>query len=91
MKKTEINRIVSQLIIAARQEKGWSQSDLANACLKNRQAIAKWESGTVNIGIYGLYEMAAAMGIPLSRLTAIDTLKQASCATIGNTNTLTTV
>jgi putative transcriptional regulator len=85
MNKTDIIQKVSRLIIAARIEKGWSQSDLAKACLKNRQAIAKWESGTVNIGIYTLYEMAEAMGVPLSMLTAIDTLITESDATATET------
>jgi putative transcriptional regulator len=76
MNKTDFIQQISQLIIAARIEKGWSQSDLAKACLKDRQAIAKWESGTVNPGIYILYEMAEAMDIPLSRLTDIDRLKR---------------
>lgn len=82
MNREDLNQKISRLIIAARTEKGWTQADLAKACLKHPQAIARWESGAVNPSIYVLYEMAEAMDIPLCRLTDIDTLKQEKSLTV---------
>lgn len=51
-----------------RTQKGWSQSDLARACKKNRQAIEKLENGKVNATVYTLFEVAEALGVSLSKL-----------------------
>ena len=68
MDKEELKKLVGQRIIAFRKKKGWSQSDLARACNKDRQAIEKWEKGKVNPTIYSLYEIARALNIRLCDL-----------------------
>lgn len=51
-----------------RTQKGWSQSDLARACNKDRQAIEKLENGKVNPTLYTLLEVANALEITLPKL-----------------------
>lgn len=58
-------------IVQLRELKGWSQSDLARACGKDRQAIEKLESGRVNPTLYSLYEVSEALEVSLSKLTNI--------------------
>jgi transcriptional regulator with XRE-family HTH domain len=68
MIKDELKIKVGQRIIALRKEKGWTQSALARACNKDRQAIEKLENGKVNPTLYSLYEVAQAMEIPITRI-----------------------
>jgi putative transcriptional regulator len=68
VKKTDLNKKIGQRIIALREKKGWSQSDLARACSKDRQAIEKLENGKVNPTLYSLYEIAKALEIHPKKL-----------------------
>ncbi|MDW3192730.1 MAG: helix-turn-helix transcriptional regulator [Cytophagales bacterium] len=65
MTKDELKTKIGQRIIELRTEKGWSQSDLARACGKDRQAIEKLENRKVNPTLYSLYEVAKALGVSL--------------------------
>lgn len=60
-----------QNIVKLRTQKGWSQSDLARACKKDRQAIEKLENGKVNATVYTLLEVAEALDVSLSRLVEV--------------------
>ncbi|MDN5423220.1 MAG: helix-turn-helix transcriptional regulator [Chryseobacterium sp.] len=55
-------------IVMLRQQKGWSQSDLARACNKDRQTIEKLENGKVNPTLYTLLEIANALEVSLPEL-----------------------
>lgn len=68
MKKEELNKYIGNRIVEFRKQKGWTQSDLARACLKDRQAIEKLENGKVNPTLYSLYEVSRAMQVPLHKL-----------------------
>ncbi|QOG04439.1 helix-turn-helix domain-containing protein [Flavobacterium sp. MDT1-60] len=68
MTRDILKKKIGQRIIKLREEKGWSQSDLARACLKDRQSIEKLENGKVNPTIYSLLEVANALEISLSKL-----------------------
>ena len=70
MKKLEIQKKIGQRIIELRTNKGWTQSDLARACGKDRQAIEKLENGKVNPTLFSLYEIAKVLEVPVSRLIA---------------------
>lgn len=72
MEKEELNKRIGERIIILRTKKGWSQSDLARACLKDRQAIEKIEKGRVNPTIYSLFEVAKVLGIELKELVDIN-------------------
>lgn len=74
MEKEELNKRIGERIIILRTQKGWSQSDLARACLKDRQAIEKLEKGRVNPTIYSLFEVAKVLGIELKELVDINTV-----------------
>jgi putative transcriptional regulator len=69
--KLQIQKKIGQRIIDLRTEKGWSQSDLARACAKDRQAIEKLENGRSNPTLFTLYELAIALEIPVSKLADI--------------------
>mgnify|MGYP003580075226 CR=1 FL=1 len=68
MKKNELKKKIGQRIIQLREKKGWSQSDLARACGKDRQAIEKLENGRVNPTLYTLYEVAESMQVSIRDL-----------------------
>lgn len=71
VKKEQLQNKLGQRIIDLRTQKGWSQSDLARACSKDRQAIEKIENGKVNATAFSLYEIAKALQISLSELVNI--------------------
>ena len=68
MTKEELKTKIGQRIIELRTQKGWSQSDLARACNKDRQAIEKLENGKVNPTLYSLWEVSQALGVSLKKL-----------------------
>lgn len=68
MTKDELKIAIGKRIIELRTQKGWSQSDLARACEKDRQAIEKIENGKVNPTIYSLFEISRGLQIPLRTL-----------------------
>ncbi len=70
MTKEQLKKEVGKRIVELRNQKGWSQSDLARACGKDRQALEKLENGKVNPTIYTLLEISKALDVPLSRLLA---------------------
>lgn len=68
MSKDELKKKIGQRIIELRMQKGWSQSELARACYKDRQAIEKLENGKVNPTLYSLYEISKALDTSLKKL-----------------------
>lgn len=68
MTRDKLKKKIGQRIVELREQKGWSQSDLARACNKDRQAIEKLENGKVNPTLFTLLEIAEALGISLSKL-----------------------
>lgn len=54
MTRDQLKKALGTRIIKLREQKGWSQSDLARACNKDRQAIEKLENGKVNPTLYTL-------------------------------------
>ena len=66
--RDKLKKDIGLRIIKLREQKGWSQSDLARACNKDRQAIEKLENGKVNPTLYTLLEIANALEISLSKL-----------------------
>jgi transcriptional regulator with XRE-family HTH domain len=71
VKKNDLNKKIGQRIIELREKKGWSQSDLARACGKDRQAIEKLENGRVNPTLYTLLEIAKGLEVSLTMLIDI--------------------
>ncbi len=68
MIKDQLKIALGKRIIKLREKKGWSQSDLARACNKDRQAIEKLENGKVNPTLYTLLELANALEVSLPEL-----------------------
>lgn len=72
MTKEKLKKKIGDRIIDLRTQKGWSQSDLARACNKDRQAIEKIENGKVNPTLYTLLELANALGLSLPEMVDLD-------------------
>lgn len=70
MDKDELKKAISNKIVELRIQKGLNQSDLAKACHKDRQAIARLESGEVNPTLYSLLEIANALEVQLKELVS---------------------
>ncbi|MCZ8020971.1 MAG: helix-turn-helix transcriptional regulator [Cyclobacteriaceae bacterium] len=68
MTKEKLKKEIGKKIKFLREQKGWSQSDLARACEKDRQAIEKIENGKVNPTVFSLLEISKALSVPLSEL-----------------------
>ena len=71
MEKEGFLKLVGEQIVKVRQEKGWTQADLAKACDKDPQSIERVENGKINASIYYLFEIAIALDVPLSDLVKI--------------------
>ncbi len=71
MNKEQLKKKIGKRIVQLRTKKGWSQSDLARACNKDRQAIEKLENGKVNPTAYSLLEIAKALDVSLSDLVKV--------------------
>lgn len=71
MNKKELNQKIGERIVAIRESKGLSQSDLARLCMKDRQTLDKLEKGKVNPSIYFLYEISLGLRVPLPDLVNI--------------------
>jgi len=63
-----LKKKLGKRVVQLREEKGWSQADLARACKKDRQALEKIENGKVNPTVYTLYEIAQVLEVPLYEL-----------------------
>ena len=72
MDKFELQTKIGQRIIKLRVAKGWSKSELARACNKDRQAIEKIENNKVNPTIFTLFEISKALQVSLSDLVNIE-------------------
>ncbi|HTJ52343.1 MAG TPA: helix-turn-helix transcriptional regulator [Cyclobacteriaceae bacterium] len=71
MTKEKLKKLIGLRIVELRTKKGWSQSDLARACGKDRQAIEKIENGRVNPTLYSLLEIANALEVSLMVLVDV--------------------
>ena len=69
--KDKLKKLIGQRIVELRNEKGWSQADLARECGKDRQAIEKLENGKVNPTLFSLLEIANALETTLAVLVDV--------------------
>ena len=68
MDKQEFLTELGKRIIKLRQQKGWSQAELARNCDKEKQSIERLENGKINPSAYYLKEIANGLGVELSEL-----------------------
>jgi putative transcriptional regulator len=59
-------------IVKLRQQKGWTQSELARNCDEDRQSIERLEKGKINPSSYYLYQIADGLGISVKELLDIN-------------------
>ena len=68
MERNEFIQKLGQQVIKLREQKGWTQSELARNCFKDRQSIERLENGKINPSAFYLFEIASGMGISLKEL-----------------------
>jgi len=68
MDKKEFLIRLGKQVIKLRTSKGWSQSELARNCDKDRQSIERLENGKINPSSFFLYEIANGMEISVKEL-----------------------
>jgi putative transcriptional regulator len=68
MEKATFLKKLGKQVIKAREQKGWSQAELARNCYKDRQSIERLENGKINPSAYYLYEVANGLNVPLKEL-----------------------
>lgn len=68
MDKKEFLIRLGKHVIKLRTSKGWSQSELARNCDKDRQSIERLENGKINPSSFYLYEIAKGMEISVKEL-----------------------
>lgn len=68
MEKEELLKKLGKNIIKIRTKKGWSQSELAWNCGKDRQSIERLENGKINPSIFYLKQIAEGLGITLKEM-----------------------
>ncbi len=68
MEKKDFIQKLGQRIITLREQKGWSQAELARNCFKDRQSIERLENGKINPSAYYLYEVASALNVSMKEL-----------------------
>lgn len=71
MEKEIFLKKLGKRVIKVREQKGWSQSELARQCEKDRQSIERLENGKINPSAFYLHELATALGVKISDLTDI--------------------
>lgn len=68
MNKQEFLKKLGKRIIKLREAKGWTQSELARNCDKDRQSIERIENGKINPSSFYLYEISKGLGISPAEL-----------------------
>lgn len=63
MDKKQFLILLGKHIVKLREKKGWTQSELARNCDKDRQSIERLEKGKINPSAYYLYQIAEGLGI----------------------------
>ena len=59
---------LGQRIAEARRQRGWTQTDLAEAAGISRVTVSKIERGATDVGYVRLVRLARALGVPASVL-----------------------
>ena len=72
MNKKQFLISLGKQIIKLRQQKGWTQSELARNCDKDRQSIERLEKGKINPSAYYLAQVAEGLGISVKELLDIN-------------------
>jgi putative transcriptional regulator len=68
MEKEAFLKKLGKQIIKVREQKGWSQSELARSCFKDRQSIERLENGKINPSAFYLYEVSQGLEVSLKEL-----------------------
>ena len=68
MKKDEFLKKLGKRVVKLRTQKGWSQSELARNCDKDRQSIERLENGKINPSAFYLFEISTGLKVSLNEL-----------------------
>lgn len=65
---TDPRKRFGEKVRAVRKERGWSQEELADACVLDRTYIGGIERGERNVSIMNIAKIAQALGVTASSL-----------------------
>ncbi|HTA83128.1 MAG TPA: helix-turn-helix transcriptional regulator [Bacteroidia bacterium] len=71
MDKKQFLISLGKQVVKLRQKKGWTQSELARNCDKDRQSIERLEKGKINPSAYYLCQIAEGLDISIKELLDI--------------------
>ncbi len=71
-------------IAEAREARGWTQEQLAQAVGTTQQTIQRWESGQVDPKVSRVEDISRALGITMSFLLGIDLGEDARASDVGD-------
>ena len=63
--KTDLAKYIGIRMLTALEDKNWSQSELSRQLGTDRSAVSRWCSGSTNIGIKTLEEVAVLLDKPV--------------------------
>jgi transcriptional regulator with XRE-family HTH domain len=72
-KKQAFLKKLGERIVAIRETKGITQTELAERCDKDKQSINRLEKGNVNPSVYYLKQVTEALGVSLEYVMSIPT------------------
>ena len=73
---------LAQAIREAREQRGWSQSELASRLNKTQTAVSYWEAGKRTPGVDDLLELSEALDVPLDRFFPPDRTRRPVAAVL---------
>lgn len=62
---------IGQRIARVREQRGWSQTQLARKMNYTQTAISYWEKGKRTVGLHDLLHLAEVLGVPLAALLPV--------------------
>ena len=68
MKKEDFNKLFGEFVRGKREQKSWTQPDLASKLGNNFQNISRMERGEINPSMFWTNALAAAFEVPLSEM-----------------------
>ena len=63
MDKKDFLLLLGRQVVRLREQKGWTQSELARNCDKERQSIERLENGKINPSAFYLQQIAQGLGV----------------------------
>lgn len=67
----KLDRAIGARLRAARQRKGWTQTQLSVALSLQAETVSRYETGAVSLSLAMLYRMASMLGVGVEELLGL--------------------